>query len=233
MSAVRKILTEGELDEFLSEREFSVIHLDAEWDGRRAMVARQMIELAGKTGESTAFGYIDVDVLQHHARGIRLVNVPACSYYRGRERVGTVVGTNQDIAGILQRVREGGALEGQGVIGRKPGEARPVREFSYSPRNFLGALQLMTVIVGYGLMWVIAMSPSMACYAAGYRDPVLPLLKYGWALVALPLAWMRVMTLGARHDPKWAMKRWPIWSGRIILMLLVMIFGWGILMAGR
>jgi len=55
----------------------------------------------------TAFGYIDVDACQDHARAIGLTNVPACCYYRGRELMATVIGMRQDIAANLELIRVG------------------------------------------------------------------------------------------------------------------------------
>lgn len=102
------ILRSDKLEEFLDRRPYSLIHLDAEWDGYRLILARKIESLAKSLAESTSFGYIDVDCDPDHARAISLRNVPACSYYRGRDWVATVIGTQQDIEGKLKIVREGG-----------------------------------------------------------------------------------------------------------------------------
>ena len=68
------------------------------------------------------------------------------------------------------------------------------------------------------------------CYKAGY-DPMKltrPLLQYGWWLVLLPLAWMWVMSLGERYDRQWASRRLPKISGVVLLIVLVVIFGVGV-----
>lgn len=95
------------LDQFLSTRPYSVIHLDATWNGQRIPVQERLNALTRKI-EDTSFGYIDVDVHQDHAKSIPVMNVPTCCYYRGPELVASVIGMQQDIERNLQIVRCGG-----------------------------------------------------------------------------------------------------------------------------
>lgn len=118
MSDPERDLRACDLDEFLSRRPFSVVHLDAEWDGYRGIVAEKIGILAEQLADSTSFGYIDIDREQDHARSLNLLNVPACSYYRGLELVATVIGMQQDIEGNLRIVRDGGQPSTSNKISR-------------------------------------------------------------------------------------------------------------------
>lgn len=118
MSHPVRALKACDLDNFLSSRPFSVVHLDAEWDGYREPFARRIGIIAQQLSNSTSFGYIDIDREPDHARSIHLLNVPACSYYRGRELVATVIGMEQDIEDNLRIVREGGPLTSDNKISR-------------------------------------------------------------------------------------------------------------------
>jgi hypothetical protein len=61
---------------------------------------------------------MDIDRNQDHARAISLRNVPACSYYLGRELVTTVIGLQQDIEAILGIVKAGGVPDTSNSISR-------------------------------------------------------------------------------------------------------------------
>jgi hypothetical protein len=103
-------LNADQLPAFLSERPYAVVHLDAKWDNLRHVVLKQIRHLAAFSHDDTSFGYLDID-LDHnreHAKGIGLLNVPSCSYYRGQELIATVIGMNQDIAANLATIRAGG-----------------------------------------------------------------------------------------------------------------------------
>jgi hypothetical protein len=106
-------LRADQLPAFLSERPYAVIHLDASWDNLRHAILKQIEHLAASGNDDTSFGYLDID-LDHnreHAKAIGLLNVPSCSYYRGEELVGTVIGMNQDIAANLAAIRAGGRAD--------------------------------------------------------------------------------------------------------------------------
>ena len=106
------------LADFLASRPFSVVHLDAEWNGQRLPV-QQRIDLLVEKHEDTSFGYIDVDEHQDYARSINLGNVPTCLYYRGLSLVATVVGMKQDVEGNLQIIRDGGTPDSKNMLSRE------------------------------------------------------------------------------------------------------------------
>jgi len=106
MSSLIQTLSPEQIESFIGSLPYTVIHLDGSWDGYRRILEQTMLKVAAET-QDTAFGYIDVDTCQDHARTIGLTNVPACCYYRGRELVATVIGMRQDIATNLALVRAG------------------------------------------------------------------------------------------------------------------------------
>jgi hypothetical protein len=105
------------LKEALGSRPFTVVHLDAEWDGYRSIVNQRMEGLLDSCSD-TVFGYMDVDLWPDHARAIHLLNVPACSYYRGASLVATVIGIQQDIARNLDIIGSGGTPDTPKTISR-------------------------------------------------------------------------------------------------------------------
>lgn len=119
MIEITHILASHELDQFLDQRPFSIVHLDAEWDGCRGIIASRIRALSLDLADSTSFGYIDIDLDQEHARAIGLKNVPACSYYRGKDLVATVIGAQQDIERALDIVRQGGIPDTSNIISRR------------------------------------------------------------------------------------------------------------------
>ena len=100
-------LNSDQLPVFLKKRPYSVIHLDASWDENRHIVSERMQSLATAGNEDVSFGYIDIDHDQEHAKTIGILNLPACSYYRGEQLLGTIIGMNQDIAANLAAIRAG------------------------------------------------------------------------------------------------------------------------------
>lgn len=101
------ILTAGALPGFLLRKPFAVVHLDAPWDSLRLEVNRQISSLVDLFPD-TAFGFLDIGEHHDHVRSINLLNVPACSYYRGGTLVRTLIGARQDIAAHLEVLRAGG-----------------------------------------------------------------------------------------------------------------------------
>ena len=113
-----RTINSEDLSEFLKKCPFTVIHLDAIWDGYRGVVEKKIDLLIEKTLD-TSFGYIDIDDNQEYARSIDLRNVPACSYYKETELIATVIGMQQDIEENLQILREGGTPDTSNKISRK------------------------------------------------------------------------------------------------------------------
>ncbi len=109
-------LDASQLLAFLKKRPYTIIHLDADWDANRHTVGERMESLATSGNEDVSLGYIDIDRDQEHAKAIGLLNIPACSYYRGEELIDTVIGLNQDIAANLAAIRAGGRPDGSNRI---------------------------------------------------------------------------------------------------------------------
>jgi hypothetical protein len=109
-------LNSDTLNAFLDRRPFSVIHLNAKWDAYGFMLQRRIQEIAAVKSHSTGFGFIDVDDHPEDARSLRVLNVPACAYYRGREHVTTITGLNQDVEANLDALARGEIPDGSARI---------------------------------------------------------------------------------------------------------------------
>src|SRR3954471_19618936 len=103
-------LSKSSLPEFLSRRPFSVVHIDADWDGYRKAVSDKIRDLAPRFESSVSFGYADCDVEQEYAREIGIRNVPSVAYYRGPNLTGVVIGIQQNVADNIVRVMSGEIL---------------------------------------------------------------------------------------------------------------------------
>jgi hypothetical protein len=103
-----KKLTRVDLDAFLLQTPFTVIHLDAEWDGYRFAVATQIAKIESEFTGVASFGYMDVDDEQDYVREIDLRNTPACLYFKGKDLVAIVIGIGQDISANIQLIQNGG-----------------------------------------------------------------------------------------------------------------------------
>ena len=117
MSDEPRAIDPSDLPNVLKTRPFSVIHLDATWNGQRFPV-QQRIDLLVDKLDDTSFGYIDVDKHQEYVRGIGIRNVPSCSYYRGSDLVATVIGMQQDVEENLRIIRSGGSPDTSNVLSR-------------------------------------------------------------------------------------------------------------------
>jgi len=111
-------VSRSSLAEFLARRPFSIVHIDAEWDGYRKKMEKRIHEVESQLEQSISFGYADCDAEQDYAREIRLINVPSIAYYRGAELFGLVIGIQQDISGNIRRLMEGQALDQTNVLSR-------------------------------------------------------------------------------------------------------------------
>ncbi len=109
-------LNSDTLDAFLGRRPLSLIHLDAKWDAYGFILQRRIQEIAVAKSHSTEFGFIDVDDHPEYARLLRVGNVPACAYYRGRQHVTTITGLNQDIEANLATLTRGETPDGSARI---------------------------------------------------------------------------------------------------------------------
>ena len=111
--------THAELVRILNQSEFTIVHIDAEWDGYRKIVAQKIDELRAKTPRGVAFAYIDCDDESDYANQIGLRNTPAVAYYLGARLVSTVIGISQDVSYNLALVMAGGVPDASNTISRK------------------------------------------------------------------------------------------------------------------
>jgi thioredoxin-like negative regulator of GroEL len=102
----------------LAYRPYSVVHLDAEWDGYRKAVNDQMHDVEQRFAQTVSFGYMDSDTEQDYANKIGLRNVPSVAYYRGVDLFGLVVGTRQSIAQNIERMMRGEHLDETNTLSR-------------------------------------------------------------------------------------------------------------------
>lgn len=100
-------LHRADLNGFLHQTPFAVIHLDAEWDGYRFAVAHQIEQIESDFAGVVSFGYMDVDDEQDFAREIGLRNIPACAYYKDGELQAVVIGVGQDVAKNIRLIQDG------------------------------------------------------------------------------------------------------------------------------
>jgi hypothetical protein len=112
-----RVLTKTEVPAFLAEHRFSVIHCDAQWDGYRLIVERNIKEIEANTPD-VGFGYVDVDCDIDFAREANLLNVPTVIYYRGNNLIAAVIGQMQDIRGNIAKLRSGEAINRSNSVSR-------------------------------------------------------------------------------------------------------------------
>lgn len=111
-------LSKSSLAGFLSRRPFSVVHIDADWDGHQNAVRDKIRDLAPRFESSVSFGYVDCDTEQEYAREIGIRNVPSVAYYRGTKLFGVVIGIQQDVAGNIERIMSGEILNETNKLSR-------------------------------------------------------------------------------------------------------------------
>jgi thioredoxin-like negative regulator of GroEL len=111
-------ISKAVLSEFLSRRAFTIVHIDADWDGYRRGLGDKIHAVEPQFEESVSFGYVDCDEEQEYARAVGIVNVPSIAYYRGAELVGIVIGIQQDVAGNIERLMHGDNLDETNRISR-------------------------------------------------------------------------------------------------------------------
>jgi hypothetical protein len=103
-------LIQNEVLDFLSARAFSVIHLDAVWDGYAAPLAKKLV-LCSEAMPDIGFATIDCDAEQEYARKVSLLNVPTLLYFRGTELVAQVIGKEQDVAANIRKLKAGEQID--------------------------------------------------------------------------------------------------------------------------
>src|SRR5258708_14318550 len=68
-------ISRSSLSEFLSRRPFSIVHVDANWDGYRKALGDKICDVEPQFEQSVSFGYVDCDEEQAFAGEIGIVNV--------------------------------------------------------------------------------------------------------------------------------------------------------------
>ena len=111
-------VSKSTLPTFLAHRPYSVVHLDAEWNGYRKAVTDQMREVEQQFEKSVSFGYMDCDAEQGYANDIGLRNVPSVAYYCGADLFGVVVGIKQNIAHNIERMMRSEHLDETNTLSR-------------------------------------------------------------------------------------------------------------------
>jgi thioredoxin-like negative regulator of GroEL len=98
-------VTRENYESFITEREFAVIHFDAEWDfGHRPHTRLLMTATAKLFPANVNFGEVDCDAESELAKSIPVCNVPLLAYFRRGQLVGALVGSYQNIAERLRRI---------------------------------------------------------------------------------------------------------------------------------
>jgi thioredoxin-like negative regulator of GroEL len=111
-------ISRSSLSEFLSRRPFSIVHVDANWDGYRKALGDKICGVEPQFEQSVSFGYVDCDEEQAYARDIGIINVPSIAYYRGTELFGVVIGIQQNVAGNIERLLRGQPLDLTNTLSR-------------------------------------------------------------------------------------------------------------------
>lgn len=104
--------------DFLARRPYSVVHVDAAWDGYRSAVAARIRGIESQFEERVSFGYADCDAEQEYCAEIGIINVPSVAYYSGTKLFGIVIGIRQDIAENIERMTRGEPLDQSNVLSR-------------------------------------------------------------------------------------------------------------------
>src|SRR5580700_11524451 len=111
-----RLLTGTEVEAFIAAKPAAAIHFDAEWDTNyRTIVRRKMEEAEQGLGEQVNFGEVDCDLVPELAKSVPVLNVPSVANYRKGVLIATLVGTEQDVRGGLERILRGEAIGGEGA----------------------------------------------------------------------------------------------------------------------
>jgi hypothetical protein len=111
-------LSKSAIAEFLARRPFSVVHIDADWDGYRKAVADRICTIEPQFDQTVSFGYVDCDAELEYVGEIGIRNVPSVAYYAGTRLFGIVIGLQQDVASNIERLMRGEPLDQTNVLSR-------------------------------------------------------------------------------------------------------------------
>jgi thioredoxin-like negative regulator of GroEL len=111
-------LSKSNFPEFFSRSRFSIVHVDADWDGYRKVLDHRIRDVEPQFEGSVSFGYVDCDAEMEYSRAIGIVNVPSIAYYCGSKLCGVVIGMQQDIVGNIERMMRGEPLNQTNTLSR-------------------------------------------------------------------------------------------------------------------
>ena len=100
----------------------------------------------------------------------------------------------------------------------------------YRAQTYLGALQLLAVL--FGSLFLAAAVDKVGDMLKPDPDfdplrSVRPVARFGWLLVALPIAWIWLTIRAEIQDSRWATKGVVIASGTLLLAGITILFFWG------
>jgi hypothetical protein len=99
----------------------------------------------------------------------------------------------------------------------------------YRTQTYIGAVQLLAVIAGSLFLRASVNALEDLLNPDYYPDPLKylrPLSQYGWTLILIPIAWVVLTIRGERSDLWWATKSLTIGSGIVIILGILVLFGW-------
>lgn len=99
----------------------------------------------------------------------------------------------------------------------------------YRVQTYIGAVQLLAVIAGSLILRMSVKGMEDLLNPDYYPDPLKylrPLSQYGWTLILIPIAWVVLTIRGERSDLWWATRSFTIGSGIVIILGLLVLFGW-------
>ncbi len=111
-------ISKSSLSEFLARRPFSIVHVDANWNGYRKILSDKIQRVEPQFEQTVSFGYIDCDDEQEYAKEVGIRNVPSVAYYNGSKLFGVAIGVRQDIVGNIERLMRGELLDQTNILSR-------------------------------------------------------------------------------------------------------------------
>ena len=99
----------------------------------------------------------------------------------------------------------------------------------YRAQTYIGAIQLLAVIAGSLILRMAVKGTEDLLNPDYHPDPLKylrPLSQYGWTLILIPIAWVVLTIKGERSDLWWATRSLTIGSGIVIILGLLVLFGW-------
>jgi hypothetical protein len=103
-----RLRSAAELDSFVKEKPFAIVHFDAVWDeGYRPIARRKILDAEKSFFEHVNFGEVDCDQSPDLAKSMSVSNVPLVAYYRQGQLVAALIGSRQHVRLRLVRLVRG------------------------------------------------------------------------------------------------------------------------------